>query len=323
MREKDVEVLADLGAIRLKLLIEFDTFARYSNVSRAANELGISQSTLSKHIFELEDKLGLYLVNRGPRLTLTLAGRIFAENVSGILGSLQDVVSSCRELQDENEQVLLVEEVSQVCAPRERLYKALAQYFADRPYARYEMVQPRGPNTKEALEKGVIDLCLWYDFGDTEKTIAKRAKEGLHLVHLAEDTLVAWFACDHPLARCESVRADMLLDYRVMDMVSQDSRRYSGFGRKYLNHLAGGETSQRFDSRIVHSFSEFLMLNPGSSVYILPRSFMGDQLVCMRENMVFRDLDPDSSRHSLFLAYREDSDSAVLRDFLAHLPRYL
>lgn len=306
----------DPGSIRLKLLIEFDVFAKHTNVSRAAKELGISQATLSRHIFDLEERLGFYLVNRGSRLTLTLAGRVFAENMSGALGDINDVIASCRDLQERNEQVLRIEEISQICAGYERFYSALAKFFAASPYARYEMVPLREANTKEALDHGIVDVCFWYDFGSVEDLQAKRSGEGLGLVHLADDSLVVWLDKDHPLAGNGVIGTKQLLNYRVMTMVSRDSRRYSGLERKYLNYINLGFNQQHFDSRIVHSFTEFLMLDPGASVYVLPKSLMRDKFIEMRENMVFCDLDPERSHHSVFLAYKKDNANPLLKNFL-------
>ena len=46
---------------------EFLTLVKYGNYLAAADELFISQSTLSKHIFALEKELGLSLLNRTTR----------------------------------------------------------------------------------------------------------------------------------------------------------------------------------------------------------------------------------------------------------------
>lgn len=62
-------------------------------MSRAADELWISQSALSKAISNLEEELGFKLFNRvGRGITLNDSGRIFYHNVSRVLLLLDDAV---------------------------------------------------------------------------------------------------------------------------------------------------------------------------------------------------------------------------------------
>ncbi len=52
---------------------------REKSISRAAERLHVTQQTLSAHIAALERELGCPLFERRPRLTLTYAGRVFAD----------------------------------------------------------------------------------------------------------------------------------------------------------------------------------------------------------------------------------------------------
>lgn len=62
-------------------------------MSRAADELWISQSALSKAISNLEDELGFKLFNRvGRGISLNDSGRVFYHNVSRVLILLDDAI---------------------------------------------------------------------------------------------------------------------------------------------------------------------------------------------------------------------------------------
>ncbi len=62
--------LPPLNAIRV-----FEAAARHQNFSRAAEELNVTQSAVSRQVQRLEDQLGQSLfVRHGPRLTLTATG---------------------------------------------------------------------------------------------------------------------------------------------------------------------------------------------------------------------------------------------------------
>lgn len=68
----------------------FEAAARHENFSRAADELNVTQSAISRHIQNLETQLGQSLFRRnGPRLTLTAAGRAYFEVVQEGLGVIR------------------------------------------------------------------------------------------------------------------------------------------------------------------------------------------------------------------------------------------
>ena len=70
-------------------LLAFEAAARHSSVSRAAEELHLTQSAVSRQIRQLEDQLGTALFHRvRQRVVLTDAGRVYAADVLGVLQQL-------------------------------------------------------------------------------------------------------------------------------------------------------------------------------------------------------------------------------------------
>lgn len=81
----------------------FCVVAQYENMTRAAEELYVAQSSLSKTIKKLETELGVPLFNRvGKRLYLNKFGKNFYQNVSI---SLQKLDNAVKELRDSSEDV--------------------------------------------------------------------------------------------------------------------------------------------------------------------------------------------------------------------------
>ncbi|WP_414448163.1 LysR substrate-binding domain-containing protein [Burkholderia sp. 22PA0099] len=65
--------------------------AEYGSFSQAAARLGVKTSTVSRHITELEHDLGIALFNRSTRgLVLTEGGRVFRQQASGVIRSLDE-----------------------------------------------------------------------------------------------------------------------------------------------------------------------------------------------------------------------------------------
>ena len=75
-----------MNRIDLNTLAQFAVVARHLNFRRAAAELGIPPSTLSERIRDLEDRLGLRLLNRSTRsVSLTDEGRRLRERTHDAL----------------------------------------------------------------------------------------------------------------------------------------------------------------------------------------------------------------------------------------------
>jgi LysR family transcriptional regulator, cyn operon transcriptional activator len=78
-----------LADVELRHLRAFTEVARSSNVSRAAETIGLTQSRVSQQLKELETALDTALFTRvGRRLALTPAGRLFLDHATEVLGSL-------------------------------------------------------------------------------------------------------------------------------------------------------------------------------------------------------------------------------------------
>lgn len=72
-------------------LLAFEATARHGSVSRAADELSLTQSAVSRQIQQLEESLGVALFRRSrQRMMLTDVGRMYAANVRNTLGELAD-----------------------------------------------------------------------------------------------------------------------------------------------------------------------------------------------------------------------------------------
>src|SRR5277367_3946318 len=88
--------LIDLGA-----LDSFAAIARLGNFRRAAIERGVSPSTLSQNLRDLEAGLGVRLLNRTTRsVSLTEAGAVLLKSLQPALAQIASAVDDARSAQD-------------------------------------------------------------------------------------------------------------------------------------------------------------------------------------------------------------------------------
>ena len=85
---------------RLTGIAIFVRVVETESFSRAADQLGLSKSTVSKQIRRLEDRLGVRLLNRTTRsMSLTDVGREFYERCSGIVDQAQAAEAAVTDMQ--------------------------------------------------------------------------------------------------------------------------------------------------------------------------------------------------------------------------------
>jgi len=95
--------LPNRGLSALTDLNDLEVFARVvekSGFSRAARELGVPASTVSRRVARLEESLGVRLLQRTTRkMHLTEAGRIYFERISRALREIEGAEACLREVQ--------------------------------------------------------------------------------------------------------------------------------------------------------------------------------------------------------------------------------
>ncbi len=77
----------------------FERVSRLGSLSAAGRDLGMSSTAVSRHLKELEDELGVRLVNRTTRkLNLTEVGRSYLERAKVLLDEIEELQDSARGL---------------------------------------------------------------------------------------------------------------------------------------------------------------------------------------------------------------------------------
>lgn len=119
-------------------LLAFQKTAELGNFSRAARQLGIANSVVTKRVGQLEHQLGVTLFRRSTRsLTLTESGRRYLERATGIIAQIEGMLAVSRQPKE-------LEDFLRVKAPTTfyafHLDEAFQAFVSEFPKVRLELV---------------------------------------------------------------------------------------------------------------------------------------------------------------------------------------
>lgn len=143
----------------LPALAEFATVARWQHVTRAAEELGMAQSTLSRRLRRLEDAVGVPLLQRrGRHVELTRAGRRLAAVTDSVLADLERAVGDIRRSVDPAQGTVSLAFLSTLGVA---VVPALVRQFRTaHPQLRFDLAQDNHDAALARLQAGEVDVCL-------------------------------------------------------------------------------------------------------------------------------------------------------------------
>lgn len=177
--------------MELRQLRYFLALARTLNFTRAAAEMHIAQPPLSRQIAQLEEELGVALVDRESRpLRLTPAGELFRDHASEVLGRIARMADDTRRLGQSGQRTLRMGVEAYTLYGR---FPALIrQIRAANPQVRVEVREMTAPAQTAALKSGEIDVGISHQ---------QASDPAIEQVVVREDPLSVAIPMDHPLAR--------------------------------------------------------------------------------------------------------------------------
>lgn len=184
------------GAVLAARLAQFVAVARHEHVTRAAQELGMPQPTLSRAMARLEADLGVALFARhGRAVRLTPAGRTFRRAAERALAEVERAAEAVREDADPEGGRVTFGFLHTLGA--ETVPALLRAFRAAHPRVRFQLVQTYGEAMLEQLRAGELDLCL---------TSPLPQQPGVAVRKLDEQPLRLVVPAGHPLAHRKRVR---------------------------------------------------------------------------------------------------------------------
>ena len=145
--------------MELVQLSQFRVIARLEHMTRAAEELNVTQPSLSRTLARLEHELGVPLFDRrGRGLRLTEYGAVFLRHVDRVFQELEDATTELRDMGGmERGQVTLSAGALHWLPP------VLEPFLAAHPEVRFRLSRQSLPELIRQIEDGEVDFCFLPD----------------------------------------------------------------------------------------------------------------------------------------------------------------
>ena len=160
----------------------FTVVAQMENVSKAAESLHMTQSTLSKNILRLEDEIGVPLFDRrGKKLFLNEQGSRFLETCQKTLKEMSEAKEEIRRSLGNPERKIRIA----VCAGMYRVFQCMTAFQLEHPEATFDV--DTMAEFEEYLDINAYDMAVYpdenrfrkfrgYDFGTNTLFLARAKK---------------------------------------------------------------------------------------------------------------------------------------------------
>lgn len=187
--------------MELRVLRYFLAVAQQRNITKAAQELLVSQPTLSKQLADLEDELGAKLFIRGHRqITLTDEGEYLQARAKEIIQLADQTTAN---IQKEQVVTGTLSIGAGESIGMHRIIEIINGIIQDYPDVKIRLISGNADEMEGALKHGTIDFAV---------LMAHRSLNDYHHLQLPEkDHWGLALRKDDPLAQKESITPDDLL----------------------------------------------------------------------------------------------------------------
>jgi DNA-binding transcriptional LysR family regulator len=177
-------------------LVYFSKVAETKSISRAADELFITQPAVSKQIKAIEKELGVRLFDRlGKKVHLTRTGEVLYGHAVKILGSVEEAKAAVKGISGECSGELVIGTSDHISL--HRLPDVLKSYIAAYPKVDLKLRCHRSETILEMVGKNLVDLGVI--------TLPKIAGNLVSKV-IWKDPMSLVFPKGHPLASLKDIR---------------------------------------------------------------------------------------------------------------------
>ncbi len=285
--------------MEIRVLKYFLTIAREENITRAAEQLHITQPTLSRQIMQLEEELGVRLFQRNRvNVVLTEEGRLLRRRAQEIL-----------ELADKAEQEIIQNretvagEIGIGCGETrnmECLSRLMATFRNKYPDVVFNIYTANADDVKERLENGTLDFGLLMEPVEISRYNFVRMP--------LQERWSVLMRRDSPLAEKETITPADLVGIPLIISKRQSVRNEleNWFGEYYRQMQIVATTNLSYSNRSI------MVENHVGVALAHEFEFHGDTL-CQRP------LSPEIGNRSVLVWRKEQVFSSAVTKFIEHI----
>lgn len=290
--------------MELRHLRYFITVAEELNFSKAALKLYTAQPSLSQQIKDLEEDVGVRLLNRTKRkVELTEEGAVFLEQARLTLAQADKAVAMARQVSQAKQQMLRIGFVP--VAEMKIFPYVLPNLRVQTPDLKIELLSLNNSDQMKALKKGELDVTFTRnDFQSDE----------IESLFVLREPLMFLLPKDHPLAKYDRIPVKALdgIDF-IIPSESQSATLHHSILNFAKEHDIKFNIVQTADNILFNINSIGMGLGctilPG---YITPLSL---------DNSVVRPLSVELPQLDLYVSYRKDTTSIAVKQFIDLISR--
>jgi LysR family transcriptional regulator, benzoate and cis,cis-muconate-responsive activator of ben and cat genes len=250
--------------MELRHLRYFVTVAEELNITKAAMRLNVSQPPLSRQIRDLENELGVVLLERSPKeVRLTSVGRVFFKEARGVLRQAAEAVRKAREFGEAKASELRVGYAPSPTA--EILPRALRAFQKAAPKARVELLDQSTQESLAGLTTGTIDVAL------VVRPPLKR-RSGLVFEKLMELSVGIIVPPEHRFARRRTVTLDEALSEPLVPYIRKG---YADYHHWLSGVLKRARRKPRLVTAVDGAISLIAAVEAGQGIGFAPSTFAG------------------------------------------------
>lgn len=290
--------------MELRHLRYFITVAEELNFSKAALKLYTAQPSLSQQIKDLEEDVGVKLLNRTKRkVELTEEGAVFLEQARLTLAQADKAIAMARQVSQAKQQMLRIGFVP--VAEMKVFPYVLPNLRVQNPDLKIELLSSNNLDQMRALKKGELDITFTrHNFHNDE----------IESKFVLREPLIFIMPKDNPLAKYDRVPVKALNGIDFIIPAEEQS------GTLHNTILEFAQT-QNIEFNIVQKADNILFninsIGMGLGCTILP----GYIAPLTMNNTVIRPLDVELPYLDLYVSYRKNSSSIAVQKFIELLTK--
>lgn len=290
--------------MELRHLRYFITVAEELNFSKAALKLYTAQPSLSQQIKDLEEDVGVKLLNRTKRkVELTEEGAVFLEQARLTLAQADKAVAMARQVSQAKQQMLRIGFVP--VAEMKIFPYILPNLRVQNPDLKIELLSLNNNEQMRLLKKGHLDLTFTrHNFNSDE----------IESQFVIREPLIFLLPKDHPLAKYERIPVKAL---NGIDFIIPSAEQSLTLNQAILDFAKANGIELNIVQKADNILFNINSIGMGLGCTILP----GYIAPLTMDNTVIRPLDVELPYLDLYVSYHKNNKSYAVSKFLELLTR--